>query len=91
MPDAQADRNALVLAAGRGTRFHSDRAQVLHRLCGVPLIDHVLENLKAAGVQKTLVVVGHRADSVKAALAERPGVEFIEQKTREAVWLLRRT
>src|SRR5215211_7215272 len=34
---------AVVLAAGKGTRMKSNRAKVLHTLCGVPMINYVVE------------------------------------------------
>lgn len=59
---------ALVLAAGKGTRMKSRLPKVLHRLAGVPLLGHVLSACEALGVSRTLVVVGHGADEVKAFL-----------------------
>ena len=73
------DRQAVVLAAGKGTRFRSHRAKVLHQLCGKPLISHVLANLRNAGVGKILVVVGHQAADVRRALKHEPDLEFVEQ------------
>ena len=34
---------AVVLAAGKGTRMKSNRAKVLHTLCGVPMVNYVIE------------------------------------------------
>lgn len=49
---------AIVLAAGMGTRMKSDTPKVMHRLAGLPLVDHVLAGLKAAGVDTAIVVLG---------------------------------
>lgn len=49
---------AIVLAAGKGTRMKSQLPKVLHTLCGVPMIGHVLQALRDAGIPKTCVVVG---------------------------------
>lgn len=49
---------AIVLAAGMGTRMKSDTPKVMHQLAGLPLVDHVLSGLAAAGVSKAIVVVG---------------------------------
>ncbi|MCG8586299.1 MAG: NTP transferase domain-containing protein [Pirellulales bacterium] len=70
---------AIVLAAGKGTRMKSDLPKVLVEVCGRPMIEYVLEALAAAGVQRTVVVVGYREELVRAALADRPGVEFASQ------------
>ena len=71
---------AVVLAAGKGTRMGSDLPKVLHRLRGEPLVVHVLRAARAAGAGQLVVVVGHGAAQVQAALApEFPGLEFALQ------------
>ena len=70
---------AIVLAAGKGTRMNSDRPKVLCKALGRPLVDYVLDALDRAEVDRVLVVVGFGSDQVRAALAERPNIEFIEQ------------
>ncbi|HEU4798541.1 MAG TPA: NTP transferase domain-containing protein, partial [bacterium] len=69
---------AVVLAAGKGKRMHSDLPKVLHLLCGQPLLTYVLDALAAAGLARPIVVIGHSADSVRTAAGG--GVEFIEQR-----------
>jgi bifunctional UDP-N-acetylglucosamine pyrophosphorylase/glucosamine-1-phosphate N-acetyltransferase len=64
---------AIILAAGQGTRMKSTRAKVLFELCGRTMVSHVLEATFSAGVNDAVVVVGHQADSVKAALAAYEG------------------
>ena len=70
---------AVVMAAGKSTRMKSDLPKVLHDLCGKPLLEHVLDALHEAGVGRKIVVVGYRADDVREAFADSPGVEFVEQ------------
>jgi len=70
---------AIVLAAGKGTRMKSDLPKVLIPVAGRPMIDHVLDALIQAGIGDIVVVVGYRADMVRGALADRPGVRFAEQ------------
>ena len=48
---------ALILAAGKGTRMKSERAKVLHRLAGAPLLVHALQTMKTAGLDRLAVVV----------------------------------
>jgi bifunctional UDP-N-acetylglucosamine pyrophosphorylase/glucosamine-1-phosphate N-acetyltransferase/UDP-N-acetylglucosamine pyrophosphorylase len=67
------------MAAGKGTRMQSDLPKVLVPVCGRPMIDYVLDALEAAGVQRTVVVVGYRADDVREALAQRKNVAFALQ------------
>jgi bifunctional UDP-N-acetylglucosamine pyrophosphorylase/glucosamine-1-phosphate N-acetyltransferase len=62
---------AIVLAAGQGTRMRSRIPKVLHPLAGRPMILHVLASLAEAGVERPVVVVGHGAEAVEAAIADR--------------------
>ena len=75
--------SAVVLAAGHGTRMRSARPKPLHRLCGRPMILHVLDALAELPVTRVVVVVGHRAEWVTKTLVEHapPGmaIEFVEQ------------
>lgn len=60
---------AIVLAAGQGTRFGAE-PKLLASLDGKPLVRHVVEAALAAGLGEVIVVVGHRAAEVRAALAD---------------------
>jgi bifunctional UDP-N-acetylglucosamine pyrophosphorylase / glucosamine-1-phosphate N-acetyltransferase len=62
---------AVVLAAGQGTRMRSRLPKVLHPLAGRTLIDHVLAALAAVDATPVVVVIGHGAEEVGAALAGR--------------------
>ena len=57
--------DAVVMAAGKGTRMKSDLAKVLHPVAGRPLIAHVLATARAAGIGRIVVVVGHQRDAVR--------------------------
>jgi bifunctional UDP-N-acetylglucosamine pyrophosphorylase / glucosamine-1-phosphate N-acetyltransferase len=59
---------AVVLAAGKGTRMKSNRAKVLHTLCGVPMVNYVIGALKSLAPERLIVVVGHQADLVRGVL-----------------------
>lgn len=84
---------AVVLAAGKSTRMKSALPKVLHEVCGRPMIEYVLEAAREAGVSRQVVIVGHAAEMVKAALAGQNDVEFAlqaEQKgTGHAVMMCR--
>ncbi|MGI8829586.1 MAG: bifunctional UDP-N-acetylglucosamine diphosphorylase/glucosamine-1-phosphate N-acetyltransferase GlmU [Candidatus Limnocylindria bacterium] len=62
---------AIVLAAGQGTRMRSRIPKVLHPLAGRPMIHYVLDAVGAAGIERSVVVVGHGADAVVAAIESR--------------------
>ncbi len=67
----------LVLAAGRGSRMRSRRPKAVHSLLGMPLARHAVEMCRRAGASRVLVVVGHEADVVRAAVGE--DVEYVDQ------------
>ncbi|MDY7092488.1 MAG: bifunctional UDP-N-acetylglucosamine diphosphorylase/glucosamine-1-phosphate N-acetyltransferase GlmU [Acidobacteriota bacterium] len=60
---------AVILAAGKGTRMRSSLPKVLHPVAGRPMISWVLDAARAAGCQRLVVVVGHGADQLRAAVA----------------------
>src|SRR3954465_4900187 len=71
---------AIILAAGDGKRMKSEKAKVLHDVCGRPMIHYVVEAARGAGVKTIVVVVGYAADQVRAALADEPDVVFATQE-----------
>ncbi len=75
--------SAIVLAAGAGTRMRSDRPKPLHRICGRPMVLHVIHALERLQPDRTVVVVGHAAEQVtKKVQDEAPSwanVAFVEQ------------
>jgi dTDP-glucose pyrophosphorylase len=59
---------AVVLAAGRGTRMReltADLPKPMVQVRGKPVLQHIVEGLRDAGVRKFLVVVGYHADAVR--------------------------
>lgn len=70
---------AIVLAAGKGTRMRSALPKVLHPLAGKPLVKHVLETASHTGVERIHLVVGHGADSIKESLQGQSKVDFVTQ------------
>jgi bifunctional UDP-N-acetylglucosamine pyrophosphorylase/glucosamine-1-phosphate N-acetyltransferase len=71
--------HTVVLAAGKGTRMKSAQPKVLHRLAGLPLIEHVLRTADELGAAETVLVVGHGADEVRAALGHRESLQYVLQ------------
>jgi bifunctional UDP-N-acetylglucosamine pyrophosphorylase/glucosamine-1-phosphate N-acetyltransferase len=63
-------RTVVVLAAGEGKRMKSATPKMLHPLLGRTLLGHVLTAAGSAGAAQTIVVVGHKADQVRAHLVE---------------------
>ena len=73
------DRIAVVLAAGQGKRMRSALPKVLHEVAGRPMLARVLATARLSGCDRLLVVVGHRAESVRAALPETD-LTWVEQR-----------
>src|SRR5579863_4117569 len=69
----------LVLAAGKATRFKSERSKLLHRLAGRPLGEYALSTAFLSGAEEVYMVVGHQAAAVQQAFA-RPNLTFVEQQ-----------
>ena len=63
--------------------MHSSLPKPLHRICGRPMILHVIDALAELDVERVVVVVGHRADEVIKTVSELGPVgidiEFVEQ------------
>ena len=70
-------RNAIVLAAGKGTRMKSDRSKVIHTIIDRPMLAYIIDALRAVSVQRIVVIVGYQAESIKEAF---PDVEFALQQ-----------
>lgn len=70
----------VILAAGMGTRMRSRQVKVLHPLVGRPMISHVIEAVTQAGSSRVIVVVGHQADRVRAAVNVNGNIEFVVQE-----------
>jgi len=61
--------NIVIMAAGKGTRMRSNLPKVLHKLAGRPLLRHVLDSAAQLSPQRTVVITGHGAALVEAAVA----------------------
>lgn len=68
---------AVVLAAGQGSRMQSSLAKVLHPLAGMEMVNHAVRNVRQAGFDEVIVVIGYQGDRVREVLE---GVTLVEQK-----------
>ena len=66
--------SAVVLAAGKGTRMHSDLPKVMHEACGRPLVHWVVDALHAPGIESSpiVLVVGFGRELVEQSFDPRP-------------------
>ncbi|MBU0599384.1 NTP transferase domain-containing protein [bacterium] len=63
------DTIAVILAAGEGTRMKSEVPKILHKLCGLPIINYSLDNTaKLSWIKETLVILGYKAEEIKSVL-----------------------
>ncbi len=58
---------ALILAAGKGTRMHSDKPKVLQSILGEPMLRFVYDALEPLFGDNVWTVIGHQADMVRAS------------------------
>src|SRR6266516_204787 len=72
---------AVILAAGKGTRMRSNRAKVLHNLCGTPMLRLVYSAVAALDPEQVFVVIGQDAERVCGSLESFPAY-FVHQKER---------
>ncbi|WP_293573200.1 bifunctional UDP-N-acetylglucosamine diphosphorylase/glucosamine-1-phosphate N-acetyltransferase GlmU [Phaeobacter sp.] len=71
----------VILAAGKGTRMNSDLPKVLHPIAHAPMLQHALVAGQTLQPERTIVIAGHGAETVRTALAEiDEDVEVIVQE-----------
>jgi len=86
MVQSQQAVDVVIMAAGKGTRMKSRLPKVLHRLAGRALLQHVVDTAAALAVRRVVVITGHGAIEVEAALAQSTGagaefdMEFVRQE-----------
>lgn len=71
---------AVILAAGKGTRMKSELPKVAIPLNGKPIIKYVIENIIAAGIESIIIVVGYKKDEVISICQDYNNISFAEQK-----------
>lgn len=74
------DTYAVILAAGQGTRMKSKLYKVLHPVCGMPMVEHVTNNVLQVGVEKIVTIVGHGAEKVQEQLGTKSEYALQEEQ-----------
>lgn len=74
--------DVVIMAAGKGTRMKSRLPKVLHRLAGVPLVQHVLGLAAQLQARSAVVITGHGADQVEPVVLA-PGQALAVQCVRQ--------
>lgn len=62
---------AIILAAGAGTRMKSKKSKVMHEVLGIPMVEIVCDEAGKAGIDETVVVVGHQGEQVEEYISEK--------------------
>jgi dTDP-glucose pyrophosphorylase len=81
---------AVILAAGRGTRMRELTAELpkpMIEVRGKPVLQHIIEGLRDAGVREVLLVVGYRADAVRDFFSDgrryKLRVQYVNQTVQD--------
>ena len=64
--------NAIILAAGKGTRMRSEHLKVMHKVGGNSIISYVINSIKALSPIQLYVVVGHQKETLISRLQDNP-------------------
>ncbi|MBS1830886.1 MAG: NTP transferase domain-containing protein [Acidobacteria bacterium] len=75
---------AVILAAGKGTRMGRLTAETpkpMLPLAGKPMLEHILDRMRGAGIRRVLIVIGYRGDLIREHFADYPlAMEYREQE-----------
>lgn len=71
---------AVILAAGKGTRMESDLPKVIHTIDKKPMVEYVIQSVKEAGIQNICLIVGYKAEQVKAAVTSKVTYVYQEEQ-----------
>ncbi|MDI9570004.1 MAG: NTP transferase domain-containing protein [Pseudomonadota bacterium] len=81
--------HALIIAAGRGRRFHADtelRPKPLIEIDGQPLIGHIIARAARAGISRFTVVTGYRGEDLESYLARETPAGLCARCIRNPEW-----
>src|SRR5437762_3288897 len=81
---------AVLLAAGRGTRMRdltADFPKPMIEVRGKPVLQHIVEGLRDAGVRRFLIIVGYHAEAVRNFFGDgqrhNVDVEYVTQTVQD--------
>lgn len=63
-------RNAIIMAAGKGTRMKSTLSKVMHPIIDSPMLGYIVDALRAVHVERILIVVGYQAQSIQDVFSD---------------------
>jgi bifunctional UDP-N-acetylglucosamine pyrophosphorylase/glucosamine-1-phosphate N-acetyltransferase len=71
---------AIILAAGKGKRMHSDLPKVAHAVAGEPMVRWVVQACREVGASPIVLVVGHGAEVVRDVFKGERDIIFVTQE-----------
>jgi len=81
---------AVILAAGKGTRMGpltENRPKVMLPVANKPILEHIIVNLKTAGIREFLIVTGYHKEKITDYFKDGSGlgvdIEYIEQNAQK--------
>jgi bifunctional UDP-N-acetylglucosamine pyrophosphorylase/glucosamine-1-phosphate N-acetyltransferase len=74
--------SCVILAAGLGKRMKSGFPKVLHRVCGVPMLQAVVNAVKELSPYRIVVVVGARGELIKRTLNDDGVIYAVQKKAK---------
>lgn len=80
------DLVVIIMAGGLGTRMESNIPKVIHKLKGIPMINHILHNIQKLGniieLKQILIVVGKYKDQIKEEIEKFVNTQIITYVTQ---------
>jgi bifunctional UDP-N-acetylglucosamine pyrophosphorylase/glucosamine-1-phosphate N-acetyltransferase len=73
-------RAGIILAAGQGTRMKSAKPKVMHEVAHLPMLGHVINAMKGAGISRIVVVTAPSHDEVRAFAASMGAESVVQDK-----------
>lgn len=71
-------RNAIILAAGKGTRMKSEENKCMQKIMGKPMLAYLVDTLKSIKVDNIVIVVGYKQESIRDYFKDT--VQYVEQQ-----------
>ena len=62
---------AIIMAAGKGTRMHSEMPKTMHKVLDKPIIEHLVDTLNQMGIDKVVSVVGYGKEAIMDYLGDK--------------------
>ncbi len=75
--------NAIILAAGKGTRMQTELPKCAYPFLGKPMVCHIVEACQKANIDNIYVVVGYKKEDIMKCLEGYQNITFCEQVKQE--------